>query len=50
MTDKGSGTFMEQEIAVAETPEHADAGQAGITGGSKIDITVADVDGQPILL
>ena len=31
--DKGGGAVGEQEVFVAEAPEDADAGQAGITGG-----------------
>jgi hypothetical protein len=34
-----------QEVAVAESPEHGDAGKAGVGGGLDIDIAVADIDG-----
>jgi hypothetical protein len=35
----------EQEVAVAEPPEHADAGQAGSSGREYIYIAIADING-----
>ena len=43
--DELGGSVLEQEGTVAETPEDADAGEAGIAGGEDVDIAVADVDG-----
>ena len=45
MGDELGGSVLEQEGTVAETPEDADAGEAGIAGGEDVDIAVADVDG-----
>ena len=35
----------QEEVAVAEAPEDADAGQSAIAGGLDVNIAVADVDG-----
>ena len=34
----------QEEVAVAEAPEHADAGDAAVGGRGDVDIAVADVD------
>ena len=33
-----------QEVAVAESPEHADAGQTGIAGGEDVDIAITNIN------
>ena len=35
----------QEEVAIAEAPEHADAGQAGIGGCLDVDVAVAHIDG-----
>ena len=45
MGDELGGSVLEQEGTVAETPEDADAGEAGIAGGEDVDIAVAYIDG-----
>ena len=41
---KGGGSVLQQEVAIAEAPEHTDAGQAGIAGSQNVNIAVADID------
>ena len=43
--NEGSGSVGQEEVAVAEAPEHTDAGQAGIAGCEDVDIAVAHIDG-----
>ena len=45
MGDEGGGAMMQQEVARAEAPEDADAGQTTIAGCLQVDIAVAYVDG-----
>ena len=46
MTGKRRRTMIEQEFAVAESPQHANAGQTGITGCGEVNIAVANVNGR----
>ena len=46
MLNERGGTMSQQEFAVAEAPQHADAGQPAITGGSDVNIAIADIDGK----
>ena len=34
-----------EEVAVAEAPEHADAGQSAVAGGLDIYVAVTDING-----
>ena len=45
MAYKSGGPVLYEEVAVAEAPEHRDAGQLGIAGRLDIHIAVAHVDG-----
>lgn len=49
MLSEGGGAMSQEEVAGAEAPKDADAGQAAVAGCLDVNVAVADIDGIPTL-